>query len=129
MNNKIETIRTRIEQQGFLNLDNGTLMQINPWLRLSPAICMIWAPIGTLLNSSVMLWALVPFALLVAVLPNHPFDLIYTYVFRNKVNGARLPRYAMPRRFGCVMGVIMLSLAAWGFQTGNTILGNVAGWM
>jgi hypothetical protein len=37
------TTRNRIEAQGFLGFDDRTLTQINYWLRLSPAICMVWA--------------------------------------------------------------------------------------
>src|SRR5215211_8749204 len=81
------TTKHRIEAQGFLGCDDRTLAQINYWLRLSPAICMVWTAIGTALNSAPILWALVPFALLGAVLPGHPFDLLYTYGFRYWVHG------------------------------------------
>ena len=92
--------RNHIEAQGFLGFDDRTLTQINYWLRLSPAICMVWAAIGTALNSASILWALVPFALLGAVLPGHPFD-----------------------------ATIMVAVSAWGFQTGNLVLGHIVGWL
>ncbi len=38
--------RNRLEAQGFVGLDDATLADVGPWLRLSPAICMIWAAIG-----------------------------------------------------------------------------------
>jgi hypothetical protein len=91
------TTRNRIEAQGFLGFDDRTLTQINYWLRLSPAICMVWAAVGTVLSSAFILWALVPFALLGAMLPGHPFDVLYTYGFRYLVHGPRLPRYPLPR--------------------------------
>ena len=72
------TTRKRLETQGFLGLDDRSLAEINYWLRLSPAICMLWAAVGTALNSASLLWALVPFALLGAILPGHPFDVVYT---------------------------------------------------
>ena len=71
-------VRNRVEAQWFLGLDDETIHQINYWLRLSPAICMIWTGIGTWLESAPVLWALAPFALLGALLPGHPFDLLYT---------------------------------------------------
>jgi hypothetical protein len=74
-------------RQGFVGLDSRTLHQINCWLRLSPAICMTWAAVGTALGSARILWALVPFAVLGAVLPGHPFDVLYTYGFRYVVHG------------------------------------------
>jgi hypothetical protein len=46
------TTRNRIEAQGFLGFDDRTLTEINYWLRLSPAICMVWPAIGTALISA-----------------------------------------------------------------------------
>ena len=37
------TVRTNIQGQGFCGLDDETYAQINYPLRLSPAICMVWA--------------------------------------------------------------------------------------
>jgi hypothetical protein len=121
-------VRDRIEAQGFLGLDDRTVLQINRWLRLSPAICMIWAAIGTALQSAAVLWWLVPFAALGAILPAHPFDLLYTYGFRYLVHGPYLPRYPLPRRFACLMATLMLMGAAWSFQMGFPVVGQVIGW-
>ena len=57
------TVQERIEAQGFLGLDEETVCRINYWLRLSPAICMVWAAVGTALQSATVLWWLVPFRL------------------------------------------------------------------
>lgn len=122
------TGRTRIEAQGFLDLDDQTLSQINYWLRLSPAICMVWTAVGTALSSATILWSLVPLAALGAILPGHPFDVLYTYGFRYLVHGPRLPRYPLPRRFACLMATVMLAVAAWGFRAGNPIVGQIVGW-
>lgn len=122
------TTRNRLEAQGFVGMDDRTLTQINYWLRLSPAICMVWAAIGTTLSSALILWTLVPFALLGALLPSHPFDVLYTFAFRYLVHGQRLPRYPLPRRFACLMATVMLAVTAWGFQTGSLVLGHVVGW-
>jgi hypothetical protein len=54
-----------------------TYAQINYPLRLSPAICMVWVAVGTALASPIILWALMPFAALGAILPGHPFDVLY----------------------------------------------------
>jgi hypothetical protein len=121
------TVRTRIEAQGFFGLDDRSLTQINLWLRLAPAICMLWTAIGTVTASATILWTLVPFAALGAILPGSPFDLIYTFGFRRLVNGPRLPRYPMPRRFACIIATGLLAGAAWGFQSGNFALGYTLG--
>jgi hypothetical protein len=123
------TGRTRIEAQGFLALDDRTLVQINYWLRLSPAICMAWAAVGTALGSATILWSLAPFAALGAILlPGHPFDVLYNYGFRHLVHGPRLPPYPLPRRFACLMATVMVAGAAWAFQAGHPLVGQILGW-
>jgi hypothetical protein len=122
------SVRSRIEAQGFLNLDDETVARINYWLRLSPTICMIWTAVGTALQSAAVLWALLPFAVLGALLPGHPFDILYTYGLRYLVRGPRLPRYPLPRRFACLLASIMIAAAAWSFQSGSPVMGQIFGW-
>ena len=123
-----EVIRRRIEAQGFLGLDDRTVGHLNYWLRLSPAICMIWAAIGTALESAPVLWALAPFALLGALLPGHPFDLLYRFGVQPLTSGPSIPRYSLPRRFACLLATVMIVTAAWSFQSGRTFSGRIFGW-
>ena len=122
------TARTRIEAQGFLGLDRVTLLRINYWLRLAPALCMVWIATGTLLESSTILWALAPFALLGALLPGHPFDVLYNHGIRHLTQGPPLPRYRLPRRFACMFATVLLIAAASSFQFGHRVLGLGLGW-
>jgi len=122
------TVRERIQAQGFCGLDDKTYAQINYPLRLSPAICMVWATVGTALASPTILWALVPFAALGAILPGHPFDVLYNYGLRHLLGTPALPRYGARRRFLCALATIMLIATAWGFQAGMPLLGSIAGW-
>jgi Domain of unknown function (DUF4395) len=115
-------------RRGFVGLDNQTISQINYWLRLSPAICMIWTGIGTALESAPVLWALAPFALLGAVLPGHPFDVLYTFGVRPLTSGPPIPRYPLPRRLACLLATFMIVAAAWSFQSGWTLSGQILGW-
>jgi len=124
-----EVIRSRIEAQGFLGLDDQTVSHLNYWLRLSPAICMIWAAIGTALESAPVLWALTPFALLGALLPGHPFDLLYRFGVQPLTSGPPIPRYSLPRRFACLLATVMIVTAAWSFQSGRTFSGQIFGWV
>ena len=80
-------VRSRVEAQGFLGLDDRMIGHLNYWLRLSPAICMIWAAIGTTLESAPLLWALAPFALLGVLLPGHPFNLLYRFGVQPMTSG------------------------------------------
>jgi hypothetical protein len=128
MNHISVTGKARIEAQGFVGLDDRTLAQIDYWLRLSPAICMLWVAIGTVLNSPTILWILVPFAALGALLPGHPFDVLYNYGFRFLLHGPRLPRYPLPRRLACLMAAAMITGEAWSFQSGHPLAGHILGW-
>jgi len=121
------TIRERIQAQGFCGLEDATYTQINYPLRLSPAICMIWAAVGTALASPTVLWALAPFALLGAVLPGHPFDVLYNYGLRHLSGAPALPRYGPRRRFGCTSATTMLIAAGWSFHIGHLIAGYIIG--
>jgi hypothetical protein len=124
----LPTARARIEAQGFVGLDAHTLAQINYWLRLAPAICMVWTAIGTARESAALLWALAPFAALGALPPGHPFDVIYNHGFRHLTRGPRLPRYGMPRRFACMVATVILVGAATSFQLGHRAAGHGFGW-
>ncbi len=122
------TVRERIQAQGFCGLDDKTSAQLNYPLRLSPAICMIWAAVGTALASPAILWALVPFAVLGAILPGHPFDVLYNYGLRHILGTSALPRYGARRRLACALAAIMIIVAAWGFQAGMPLVGHIVGW-
>jgi hypothetical protein len=121
------SVRRRIEAQGFVGLDDGTLAAIQYWLRLSPAICMIWTAVGLFLGSPMVLWALVPFAALGAILPTHPFDVCYNSAVCYLRRTPPIPRYGLPRRFACLMATIFLIVAAWALQSGLPTLAYIAG--
>ena len=122
------TVRERIQAQGFCGLDDTTYAQINYPLRLAPAICMAWAAVGTALASPTILLALAPFAALGAILPGHPFEVLYNYGLRHMFGTPPLPRSPIRRRFACLVGTIMLVAAALGFQAGMSMVGYVVGW-
>jgi hypothetical protein len=124
----LATVRRRIQAQGFCGLDDASYAIFNYPLRLSPAMCMVWAGIGTWLGSAAVLWALAPFAALGAILPGHPFDVLYNHGLRHLFQMPRLPTYPVRRRLACAMATVMLALAACSFQLGLPVLGSVFGW-
>ncbi len=128
MSTVTSTVRERIQAQGFCGLDDKTAAQINYALRLSPAICMVWAAVGTALASPPILWALVPFAALGAILPGHPFDVLYNFGLRHLFGTPMLPCYGARRRFAFALATIMLIAAAGGFQAGEPMVGYILGW-
>jgi len=125
----ISTLRAKIEAQGFCGLDDDSLLQINYPLRLAPAICLAWTLTGTALASPAILLALVPLAFLGAVLPGHPFDIIYNFGLRHLFGTRALPPYGFRRRLGCVAASIFLTASALSFQFGIPAIGYVLGSM
>src|SRR5438046_6540271 len=115
--------RRRLEAQGFVGLDDVTLAEAGPWLRLAPAICAAWAALGTALGSPALIWALMPFAALGAVLRGHPFEVIYNYGIRHLLGTRRLPRYNAPRRFACAVATVWLGATGLALYAGATLLG------
>lgn len=122
-NLNIATIRHRVELQGFVCLNDKTITGINLPLRLAPLVCLVWVTIGTVLASPGILWSLLPFALLGAILPGHPFDVLYNHALRHFIRTPRLPRYPKPRRFACLIASAFLAIAASGFQMDIPALG------
>ena len=121
------TTRQRIEAQGYLGLSDETLAKVGPWLRLSPAICMVWVAIATFYESATALWVLIPFAALGVILPWHPFDVIYNLGIRNLIGTELLPRSHAPRKFACMVATVWLIATSWAFYSGATTLGYVLG--
>ena len=127
MSTTLGTIRENIQAQGFCGLDDKTYAQINYPLRLSPAICMLWTAVGTALASPMILWALAPFAALGAILPGHPFDVLYNYGLRHLTGTPALPRYGARRRLACAFATTLIVMAAWSLQAGMPLVGQIAG--
>ena len=121
------TVRERIQAQGFCGLSDATYAEINYPLRLSPGIMMVWVAVGTVLASAQILWTLVPFTALSAILTGHPFDVLYNRGLRYLMGTQELPRYGLRRRFAFAVATTMTVLAAWAFQAGVPLLGYVVG--
>ncbi len=121
------TARERIQAQGFCGLSDATYAQINYPLRLAPGIMMVWVAVGTALASAHILWALVPFTALGAILTGHPFDVLYNQGLRYLTGTQELPPYGRRRRFAFGVATFMVSLAAGGFQAGEPSLGYIVG--
>jgi hypothetical protein len=119
--------RERMQAQGFCGLSDATYAQINYPLRLSPVIMMVWVAMGTVLGSAQILWTLVPFTALGAILTGHPFDVLYNQGLRHLMGRQELPRYGIRRRFAFAVATLMTALAAWGFQVGMLLLGDIVG--
>jgi len=127
MSANLTTMRCRLEAQGYLGLSDEELREVGPWARLATGLCMTWTLVGTILASAELLWAMVPIAALGALLPWHPFDLIYNHGLRHLKGTAPLPRHRAPRRSACVVATVWLAAAGWAFYSGATTLGYILG--
>lgn len=123
----LAVVRRRIEAQGFRGLDDAALAEIGPWLRWSPALCAVLMATGTILASPPVLWALAAIALLGAVLPFHPFDVLYNQGVRHLTGTRPLPHHGPQRRFACGMAAAWLAGTGLAFQEGAAVLGYVLG--
>ncbi|HEY3358678.1 MAG TPA: DUF4395 domain-containing protein [Polyangia bacterium] len=119
--------RARLETQGFVGLPDEALAEVQPWMRFSPALCAVITGLATVFAAPAVLWALVPLAALGAVLPFHPFDLIYNYGLRRLTRTRPLPPNGPPRRFACGVAAVWLTATALAFGAGARTLGYVLG--
>ncbi len=119
--------RKRLEIQGFCDLDDAVLSEVEPWLRFTPALCATLMGLGTALALPALLWAVVPIAALGAIFPAHPFDLVYNYGLRRLTGTRPLPPNGPPRRFACGMAAVWLVATASAFMVGATVAGYVLG--
>jgi len=87
----------------------------------------MFAAIGTATASPPILLALAGTALLGALLPFHPFDLIYNYGIRFIVRKRPLPPNRAPRRFSCGIAAVWLASTAAIFWSGEMALAYVLG--
>ncbi len=120
-------VRRRLEAQGFLGLDDVALAEIGPWLRWSPVLCAVFMATGTILASPLVLWALAAIALVGAILPAHPFDVVYNHVVRHLTGTRPLPHHGPQRRFACGVAAAWLTGTGLAFHGGAAALGYVLG--
>ena len=121
------TTQRRLNVQGFANVDQETLAEVAPWLRMAFGLCSLIAGTGTALASPAILWILTPIAALAALFPVHPFDLIYNHGLRYLRNTGPLPKRPAQSRFACGIAVIWMVATAWSFQSGELIAGYILG--
>jgi hypothetical protein len=121
------TTRRRLNAQGLSDVDDETLAEVEPWLRMAFGMCALLAGAGTALASPVLLWVLTAIAALAALFPVHPFDLIYNYGIRYLRKTGPLPTRRVQSRFACGVGAVWLVATAWAFQSGALVVGYILG--
>jgi hypothetical protein len=105
-----------------VGLDDGDLADLAPWVRVVPAVFTGWTVVGVVLGSPLVLWALVPLALVGVLAPRHPFDVLYDRGIRPLLDTPRMPPTAAPRRFAYAVA------AAWLVGIGAAFRAGASGW-
>jgi len=118
-----------LEIQGFCGIEEQTLAQTAPWLRIAFALCTALAAAGTLLASPAFLWGVVPVAVWASASAVHPFDLLYNHGLRHLTGTGPLPRRGAPSRFACGLGAVWLIVTGLAFHGGAMMTGYVLGGM
>lgn len=121
--------QSRLAMQGIVMDDPGTLAELDFWFRFTPALCAVLAAVATALDSAPLTILLAVTALLGALFPHHPFDLVYNVGVRRLTRTAPLPPNRMPRRFACGVATVWLAGTAWAFAAGFLVTGRVLGAM
>lgn len=121
------TTRKRLDMQGFVDQSDAALAEIRPWLRVSPALTVIWMTAGLFLGSAKVIWAMIPFSILGAMFPGHPFDVFYNFGIRFLIGTPALPRYHAVRRACCLMASLWAGVIGWAFYSDVTALGYILG--
>jgi hypothetical protein len=127
MNNKTKSTRHLLELQGFYGIEDSELSKVDFGLRVSPVICAMTVAVATITANANIFWGLLPFALAGALLPGHPFDVVYNHGLRHWINGSRLPRYQAPRRFACLLASAFIAASALSIQSGAVLAGQILG--
>jgi hypothetical protein len=120
-------VRHRLEMQGFCNLDDSAVTELNVWLRFTPALCAVLVAAATLLASVPLFIAVAATAFLGALFARHPFDYIYNNGLRHITGTRMLPPNGAPRRFACGVATVWLSATAWSFAAGAITAGRILG--
>lgn len=98
-------------------------------LRLPTALCLALVVTGLVLQSPVLILALVPLGAVAGWTRRHPFDLIWNHGLRHLTGAPELPPNPTPRRHAFKLGTIWLLavglLFADGHSTAALVLGAV----
>lgn len=122
-----QTVRNRLEAQGFCGLDDASMAELAPWLRWSPALCAIFMALGVVAQSPALLWSLAATAFAGALLPFHPFDLLYNHAVRYLTGTQPFPHQGPQRRFACGIAAVWLIGTGWAFHVGASVVGIALG--
>ncbi len=116
-----------LAMQGWSGDELVQARQTGVWQRFSPAMCLTFTVMGTALASPVVLLALAATAVAGALMPGHPFDVVYNHGIRHRLGRPPLPPSRAARRSACAVASVWLVATAAAFAAGADTLGYVLG--
>jgi len=119
---------SNLQAQGYcLSAEQSRALRVG--LRFPTALCLALAATGLVLQSAVMILALVPIGAIAGWTSRHPFDLIWNHGLRHLGGAAELPPNPRPRRHAFKLATVWLFavgvLFAVGQPTAAVVLGGV----
>ena len=121
------TTEKRYVMQGYVANGDREVERALPWIRVPYFICAATAAIAIGLAYPALFWAVMPLAVLGAVLPYNPLDYLYNYGIRRFTGTEEIPRQGIPRRFNCGMAAAWLIATALAFHAGYAPVGYALG--
>lgn len=116
-----------LAMQGWSGDELVQARQTGAWQRFSPAMCLTFTVVGTVLASPVILLALAATAVAGALSSGHPFDAVYNHGVRHLLDRPALPPSRAARRSACALASVWLVATAASFAAGAGTLGYVLG--
>ena len=123
----LSKIRRRLEVQSFLGLTDDELKSIGPWIRFTPVLNLTFMVIATALSSIPLLAGFAIIMAAGAVMPVHPFDVLYNYLVRRITRTQPLPKSGVRRRIVFTIGAVWLLLTIVAFLYVSPAAGYIIG--
>lgn len=126
--NKLSSARiNRIRAQGYFNYSDAEITDLAFGNRFAYRLCTAILAIGVITGNIAILSAMMTVAFFGVVLPNHPFDYIYNYVLRQRMNKPKLPPRSVQLKFACSLATTFIAITIYlfynNYQTAAYIVG------
>ncbi len=119
-------MHANLEVQGYvLTRDESRALR---WgLRFPTALCLAIVVTGLILQSALLLGALVPIGVVAGWTARHPFDFVWNHGLRHLTGAPPLPPNPPPRRHGFKVGTVWLGTVTLLFAFGQPTAALIAG--
>ena len=122
------SLKTNLDLQGFLELDEEAKARYASPLRFTPGVASILIVMGLVLQSPIWLGSMALVAFSGALLPNGMLiDLVYNLGVRHIFHAPPLPPTPKPRQFSYLLSTVFLASSAVSFHYGLWALGLILG--